>query len=208
MPSHMPLDSLEPPYSRHLMPYLEALPTLVASEAHDALIEGRGRHVWTWMFDGERYAHCDVTSLPGNQLELTMTAVGASIMPQKGLVVGAKQATNYQDRRAFSLFVCPSCNQSTRSLVAHMGWTCKTCSGLPYRSTRLSTKVRLWERRDELDRIVSSGRPKGMHHATFAGLAKELASLKRELGRIKSTPPREYTYRLVGHWVSLARDNF
>ncbi len=189
------------PTDRFPLPFLEALPSLTAREVHDELRRGRDQCDWLWS-DSGWYMRCRIERLDGAHLRLAVTNQPSCLMNQGEAIIKVSKASNYSDLRAFSLFDCPACGSTRRKLLAYDTWRCRDCCKVPYRSERLSAKVRKWERMDELAKKIVQGRPKGMHHKTFASLVREHDRLKRELGDTRATPPREYQLMLSQQWSS------
>jgi hypothetical protein len=79
-------------------------------------------------------------------------------------------------------FSCPVCKERKKILVFGRSWACAHCHGLHSRSQLVGTNVRRQERRFELMRLLSHGRPKGMHQAKYQRLCGERDKLLRERG--------------------------
>ena len=191
---------------RATLPYLEGFPSMIAAEAADALATGHTRCVWNWS-DNTRYRHCDIEQAGSANLWLSIGGNPLASAVEAPVCVSVSRATNSNEKRPFALFQCPRCGSTRRALFFGHAWVCRECSGVPYRSQRISAKVRDWEKRDQLDTLVRAGRPKGMHEKTFVKRRQELALLERKLGDERASAPREYLLLLKRRWIRPGSDS-
>lgn len=82
-------------------------------------------------------------------------------------------------------FFCPSCSARVGVLFGARLFTCRHCRKLSYQSQRVSTKDRLWEKRNRLWAklgvhpsagelgMFAAEKPKGMHWETFERLKQQ-----------------------------------
>jgi ribosomal protein L37AE/L43A len=152
------------------------------------------------MDDGAPFATADCEVLTDDWVRIALTS-GLTNSSTRGTITAAvRRAKNYDDKRRFSVFLCPRCERRCRHLVYTWHWRCDKCSGLLYRKQAVGSKVTAWEKRAELERLVGAGRPKGMHNATFAKLARELEQLVQRLGPDEAKAHHEYLWRLERTW--------
>lgn len=184
---------------RDPVPFLEAHPRLKAAEVAGALLSGADTCIWRWP-DGAPFARATVKIVQDGML-LVEGEYGRVLDDNASVLVRVHQASNYSDKRRFSLFSCPRCSRSCQHLVLTYRWHCDRCSGLKYRSQSVGSKVAAWERLQKLKDEVGTGRPKGMHNATYARKRQELKELRRKLRGPEAVAPIEYLHTLVGRWA-------
>jgi hypothetical protein len=187
---------------RDALPYYEAYPRLAARDVADALLRGLECFEWAWRDDGAAFGWGAVAR-PSNQVVVVTVKCKLALGGKSQVVLSTLRATNYPDRRAFSLFRCPQCRQNRKEVVLATEWGCVKCSGLIYRSQRKSSEVRQWEKMRRLEGEIGDGRPKGMHRQTYAGKRTELKLLREHLGGVEAVAPRELRHSLDCVWLRL-----
>ncbi|NTZ42127.1 hypothetical protein G7A66_03260 [Altererythrobacter sp. SALINAS58] len=186
--------------------FLESFPSFGAGELADALGKGHNRCIWSWREDDAPFAYADFELLTDDIVKISLESTLAKRSEHRLAIISLRRATNYSDRRPFSLFLCPRCRRSCRHVVFTYRWHCKACSNLPYRRQRIGNKVAAHERRDALEKEVAGGRPKGMHHRVFEKKVQELNELQKKLSGPRAEVAREYFYTLDKLWLEWPSD--
>lgn len=87
-------------------------------------------------------------------------------------------------------------------IYAESEWRCKTCLRLSNRSTLIDPVVRITEELDEIERVIGSGRPRGMRMARFATLEQRYIDLLNQLGgNRRRSASQDYRHRIDAEWL-------
>jgi hypothetical protein len=101
-------------------------------------------------------------------------------MASDTIVLELVPAGNGVDRHRV-LVLCPACRECKIVLVLRQEWQCAKCHGLVNRSQCVPKISRMFERKDQIKKILANGRPKGMHRKTFSSFREEYNDLRRIL---------------------------
>jgi hypothetical protein len=148
-----------PPRTFNKYPCLMRPELVAAVEAGRTVCEWRtrkGNRGWAQASLVEAGVRLDYRILPfyGEQMHY-----GRDILGFRGSATG--------QGRPRQLFVCPGCDHGVETLIFFRGWKCRVCQNLWYRSSSVSGLVRKTERLKVLGKMLSEGRPKGVHEATM-----------------------------------------
>ena len=141
--------------------------------------------VLTWNRRGEPFTSIRLQRVSTHpqtlgELRLSYTHKGEALSP---VIALGTSPCHYGGSRPW--FFCPSCNARVGVLFGARLFTCRHCRKLSYQSQRVSTKDRLWEKRNRLWAklgvhpsagevgIALAEKPKGMHWETFERLKQQ-----------------------------------
>ena len=102
---------------------------------------------------------------------------------------------------------CPGCG-GTKTVLAYSRkeWKCRQCHDLLHRTHLIDPRVRLAEKIGVIEAKIASGRPKGMHNATFERMQRELKKLQRmwakTLGEGRKVASLEHNKVVEAHWMT------
>ena len=98
---------------------------------------------------------------------------------------------------------CPMCHRPFVKIAWKGDWACRSCHQLHYRRQLVPRKFLDIERKLELDGMLGSGRPKGMHQPRYLGLLAEQEALHKKLPKdVPSMLSREQRYRVRSVWFA------